>query len=345
MAADPVYPVDQDIFAEGNVRYYKSHDDHHRVIVKDFLCEDINAMARHIREGVVTAEIAHPNICKMFTMFPTQESSGLHIKLVFEFCDRTLLSEIEDRRKRNPPLYYTEEELRSFLSKIASALQFAHSRGVAHRDINPEHIYTTPDGNYKLSDFGASWREDDHKAYSRTLTGQPTFMCPIKKRAYLLSEQLVYDPKKSDVYSLGVTLLFMGRLFSPDTLRQIPDHEANVNVLLANMTDRGVSLQFAEIIRNMLRVEEADRFDIDNVLEALSLPNPPPTMFALTPSQLYSFNFPEDRWKTVALTGSAIQVNEHTATTVLNSETLFCCGGGNRPCKCLSRQEDLYRDS
>jgi serine/threonine protein kinase len=259
-----------------------------------------------------------------------------------------LLSEIEDRRKRNPPTYYTEEELRSFLSKIASALQFAHSRGVAHRDINPEHIYITPDEDHKLSDFGAAWREADHKALSRTLTGQLIFMCPVAKKAFLEGRKLAseaYDAKKADVYSLGVTLLYMGKLFPPNTLGKIPNHEENVNVLLANMTERGVSLQFAEIIRNMLRVGEADRFDIDNVLEALSLPNPPPTMFALTPSQLHFFSFPDDSWRTVALTGSAIQVNEHTATTVLNSETLFGCGGGNRPCKCLSRQEDLYRDN
>ena len=127
---------------------------------------------------MVEAEIAHPNICKMLTIIPLLDGQQYRVKIVFEFIQKTLMQEIEERKACNPPGYYNEEELRGFLRKIASALQFAHSKSIAHRDINPEHVYITPGGEYKLSDFGVAWRGADAKAYGKTLTGELTFMCP-----------------------------------------------------------------------------------------------------------------------------------------------------------------------
>ncbi len=37
---------------------------------------------------------------------------------------------------------------------MAEALQHLHARGIAHLDVKPDNIYTTPDGAYKLGDFG-----------------------------------------------------------------------------------------------------------------------------------------------------------------------------------------------
>ena len=338
------YPIDQELFRDQTVIYYVSHSLHHpRVIVKDFLCADMASVAMRIREGVVAAETAHPNICKMLTIIPVQEGDHFRVKIACEFIEKRLLQEIERRRTGSPnTLHYTELELRVFLSKMASALQFAHSKRIAHRDINPEHIYITPDGDYKLSDFGVAWRGADERALRETLTGQLIFMCPKIKTAFVCGSGRVeggYNEKKADVYSLGVTFIFMAKLFPPKPLGSVLKHEANVEKLLGEIVERGISPQFADILRNMVLVEENDRFDIENVLEALSQPSPQAIQFALTSNQLHYFHFPEDLWKTVAVKGNPLPINENTAAAILNSTTLFCCGGGNRPCKGSHRQQ------
>jgi len=333
------YPVDSELRTDKiDVRYYVSHTPQgQQVIVKEFLCADMTGVAGHIREGVVAAEIAHPNICKMLTIIPVVDGQQYRVKIVLEFIQTTLMKQIEERKARIPSDHYNEEELRDFLSKLASALQFAHSKGIAHRDINPEHVYITPRGEYKLSDFGVAWRGSDQKPLSQTLAGQLTFMCPKMKTAKATGTVIVdggYDANKADVYSLGVTLILMARLNSFSDLNGVNKHEANVDKLLTEILRVGnISPQFLEIIRNMVRVEESDRFDTTNVLEALSQPNSQTTLFALTSTQLHTFDFDSDSWKTKALSGNPLSVNEYTATTVLNAETLFCCGGGNRPCK------------
>jgi len=332
------YPVDSELPTDKiDVRYYVSHTPQgQQVIVKEFLCADMTDVAGHIREGVVAAEIAHPNICKMLTIIPLLDGQQYRVKIVLEFIQTTLMKEIEERRARDQG-YYSEEELRDFLRKMASALQFAHSKSIAHRDINPEHVYITPGGEYKLSDFGVAWRGADQKPLSQTLTGQLTYMCPKMKGAVVEGKKTVpggFDAYKADVYSLGVTLIFMAKLFPPNTLMSLNRHEANVERLLTDIVGlEHVSPQFLEIIRNMVHVEESDRFDINNVLEALSQPNLQTTLFALTSTQLHTFDFDSDSWKTKALSGDSLSVNEHSATTALNTETLFCCCGGNRPCK------------
>ena len=330
------YPEDQVLHEGTDIRYYVSHTPQNKsVIIKDFSCANMQDVAAHIREGIVQAEIAHPNICKMITMQPEQDGPRFRVKIVFEFIQKRLLQEIEERRGHNPPLHYTEDELRVFLRKIANALRLAHSKNIAHRDINPEHIYITPEGEYKLSDFGSAWRKDDERAYASTLVGQFMFMCPAMKRAAAAAQRNVeggYNEQKADVYSLGVTLIFMAKLYPPNSLSSMAKYDLNLEKLLGEVIATGISPQFAHIIRNMVRAEESQCYDITNVIEALSQPTPTTVAFALTSRHLHYYSFPEHGWRTVVLSGAALQVNEHSALAPLNTETMFCCGGGSRPC-------------
>ena len=258
------YPVDEVLLGDENIRYYVSHNPQNlSVVVKDTTCHDMAEVTKYLREGVVAAEIAHPNICRMLHMFLTHDGSNQHVKIVFELVRKRLDIEIQERQRRNPPGHFSEEELRVFLTKIASALQLAHSRGVAHRNIDPKHIYITPSGEYKLSDLGEAWRGAEERSMAKTVSGQFSFMCPKMKRAVSAGLERVeegYDEKKADVYSLGVTLLNMGTLYPPSTLSSMRNHDINVEKLLAAVTEHGIRSQFVDIIRNMLKVEEAERF-------------------------------------------------------------------------------------
>ena len=97
---------------------------------------------------------------------------------------------------------------------MAEALQHLHARGIAHLDVKPDNIYTTPDGAYKLGDFGLacprggvtltlSPEEGDSRCASCTICqvfcARPT-ACTYRKAAlgcnvlYILSLQM-HEPR------------------------------------------------------------------------------------------------------------------------------------------------------
>lgn len=107
------------------------------------------------------------------------------------------------------------------VARIADAVQYAHQRGVIHRDLKPGNILVARDGQPKILDFGVARATDGDLAAvtQQTDTGQI-----IGTLAYMSPEQIVGDSAaidtRSDVYALGVILfeVLAGRL--PFDLRQ-----------------------------------------------------------------------------------------------------------------------------
>lgn len=82
---------------------------------------------------------------------------------------------------------------------ILTALVSCHSQDVIHRDIKDDNIFVSPDGSYKLGDFGVSKMLKD-RSRAESMKGTPNFIAP---EVYLGKEQ--YDATV-DVYSLGIVL-------------------------------------------------------------------------------------------------------------------------------------------
>jgi hypothetical protein len=97
----------------------------------------------------------------------------------------------------------TLEEAASFLSQIASALQYAHDHGVVHRDVKPSNILLRQDGYAYLVDFGLAKAMQGGEALTSAgaMVGTPEYMAPEQSNGV--------SDYRSDIYSLGIILYQM----------------------------------------------------------------------------------------------------------------------------------------
>src|SRR5579862_6944305 len=95
---------------------------------------------RFAREAKVIASLNHPNICTLFDVGSNY--------LVMEMIEGPTLA---DRIKDGP---LSLDEAVGIMLQVADALDYAHEKGVVHRDLKPGNIKIRPDGVVKVLDFG-----------------------------------------------------------------------------------------------------------------------------------------------------------------------------------------------
>lgn len=151
---------------------------------------------RFIREARAMARLQHPNILSATDFF----AEGDTYFLVMPFIDA---GSLEDRIiAANGPVPIDLALGVSY--QILAALDFAHQKGVIHRDVKPSNILMDLEGRAYLADFGiALMVGDDRKTRTGTSIGTPHYMSP---------EQIM-RPKamdhRADVYSYGCVLYEM----------------------------------------------------------------------------------------------------------------------------------------
>ncbi|HEV3084261.1 MAG TPA: serine/threonine-protein kinase [Gemmataceae bacterium] len=165
-------------------------------VVNEEVTEDEVLLKRFAREFSTIHLLNHPNIVHGYEFQRDAEPPYL----VMEFVDGESVADILERRGALP-----EEEAISLIVQVADALQDAHEHGIIHRDVKPDNILVTADGQAKLSDLGLA--KDLSCELSLTNLGRglgtPHFMAP----------EQVGDAKhvdaRCDVYGLGATLYMM----------------------------------------------------------------------------------------------------------------------------------------
>ena len=160
---------------------------------------------RFEKEAKVVAKLEHPNIVPIYASGISDGIPWMSMRLLGGGNMGTLL------RKRRPDADHAVRLLRA----VADALDYAHARGVVHRDIKPTNILLDDAGGVYVGDFGLAQMLDGAPGVTRsgTLTGTPQYMAPEQ----VLGNQADH---LSDVYSLGIVAyeVFVGAIpFTADS--------------------------------------------------------------------------------------------------------------------------------
>lgn len=214
------------------------------------LVYDANALKLFQSEARLIEAFEHRNIVRMLGRFKAFRS----FFIVLEFCDGVSL---DQKIRTDGPL--NESEFRRVMAQLASALAYAHSRGIVHRDIKPSNVILTSSGDVKLMDFGLAKPVDNgESASSRLISGTPRFMAP---------EQLLGDrtDTQADLFSLGCTawkLLTGNDLITDTRLTDIEQRHRNWQVPTVSDLSPGTG----RFLTACLQIDpEHRRVDLDEV--------------------------------------------------------------------------------
>jgi serine/threonine protein kinase/uncharacterized protein YecT (DUF1311 family) len=154
--------------------------------------DDPDALQRFTREAATVAGLDHPNIVR------TESIEQIGDRAVAIIMEHVPGGTVRDYLREHGSL--GAEHVETILRDVATALGYAHRRGIVHRDVKPENVFLdTETGRALLSDFGIARRIDGDAGITLlgAALGTPQYMSPEQ-----IDGQLVDG--RSDIYSLGV---------------------------------------------------------------------------------------------------------------------------------------------
>ncbi len=153
---------------------------------------DPTALKRFMQEAQVMARTSHPNLVQVHDL----EQMGDANYIVLEFVRGKSL---RDRiNQGNLPLPQTF----AVMHGVLQALDYAHKHAIVHRDMKPENVLMSEEGDVKVADFGIARLTDDSGAGSTatktgTTVGTPQYMSPEQVASSKVDG-------RSDLYSAGI---------------------------------------------------------------------------------------------------------------------------------------------
>jgi serine/threonine-protein kinase len=211
--------------------------------------DDDEYVGRFRREARAVAQLSHPHIVTVID----RGADGGREYIVFEYVDGQNLKELV--RQSGPMPVRRALEL---AIAIAEGLAFAHAQGLVHRDVKPQNVLLSDEGEVKVTDFGIarSLEMDGGVTQTGTVLGTSTYISPEQAGGKGVTPA-------TDVYSLGVVLWellagdvpFPGDNFVTVALRHINEPPPSLHAIRSDVPPR-----LAAAVDRALAKRPEDRF-------------------------------------------------------------------------------------
>ena len=250
-------------------------------VLHAYFAEEEDFRNRFQREARAVARLRHPNIVQIYDF-------GVEGDIYYMAMEFLAGGTLKQRLRQTEALLPHQEVLR-IVERVAAALDYAHARGIYHRDVKPANIMLTDDNQVILTDFGlAKMAEGSQYTRSGLSVGTPEYMAPEQGQGLPVDH-------RADVYSLGVVLyeLLTGQLpYTADTPVAVIFKHIKDPLPLPRTINPALDEKLERVILKALAKSPADRYQSAGELavalrQALvvageDLPTPPPAPLSET---------------------------------------------------------------
>ncbi len=224
------------------------------------IAEDAEFIEMLIDEAKIAVQLTHANIAQIFDLGRVAESYFIALEYIHGKDLRTIF---DRARKRGEPL---PVPMACFnIMKVCEGLAYAHDKKDAagrdlhlvHRDVSPQNVLISYDGEVKLIDFGiAKAAGKASKTQAGILKGKFGYMSPEQVRGLPLD-------RRSDVFAVGIVLyeLLTGeRLFVGETDFSTLEKVRNVEIMPPSTYNRRIPDELEQIVLKALSKDVDDRY-------------------------------------------------------------------------------------
>jgi serine/threonine-protein kinase len=195
------YQIDVPLGVGGMARVYRALDTKLQryvalKVIAPELRMDVEHTLRFEREAQSIARLEHPNIVHVYRF---GENAGLYY-IAMQYIEGADVGRLIEDYRRNGE-FMPIDDIANIIDEIGKALDYAHSKGVIHRDVKPNNIIVNQQGQAILTDFGLVLLSD--AGTQGEIFGSPSYIAPEQA---ISSANVV---PQSDIYALGVTLFEM----------------------------------------------------------------------------------------------------------------------------------------
>ncbi|TMW60188.1 hypothetical protein Poli38472_000230 [Pythium oligandrum] len=168
--------------------------------VQENVLKEIEVMTQLCAAG------GHPNVINMHDYYVAGSNNTLHV--VLDYCEGGDLLESCMPAKSpvaiNQSARIDQDTAMGYLRDVVSGLGFLHKNGIAHRDLSLENILLH-NGRAVIADFGlCAQQEPNEKSFRRSeIVGKHYYMAPE------IVAEADYDPKKADIWSVGISFFIL----------------------------------------------------------------------------------------------------------------------------------------